>query len=65
MKIVNHTFDFHSKKWQIAHYAYDFQISMEDAGEEEGFVICRIEEGFPLTEKVKTVGLREFLFGII
>ncbi|MBB6326623.1 hypothetical protein FHS59_002251 [Algoriphagus iocasae] len=42
MKIVNHTFD--------------FQISMENTGE---------KEGFPLTEKVKTVGLREFLFGIV
>ncbi|MBN3581402.1 ATP-binding protein [Algoriphagus aestuarii] len=37
------------------------QISMEDTGAEEGFVICRIEEGFPLLDKVKAVGLREFL----
>ncbi|TXE14710.1 ATP-binding protein [Algoriphagus aquimarinus] len=37
------------------------QISMEDTGAEEGVVICRIEEGYPLSEKVKAVGLREFL----
>lgn len=41
------------------------QISMEDTEAEEGFVICRIEDGFPLSEKVKAVGLREFLLGII
>jgi hypothetical protein len=37
------------------------QISMEDTGAEEGFVVCRIEGGFPLSEKIKAVGLREFL----
>lgn len=37
------------------------QISMEDTGAEEGFVVCRIDQGFPLSEKVKAVGLREFL----
>lgn len=41
------------------------QISMEDTGAEEGFVICRIEEGYPLSERVKAVGLREFLLGMI
>jgi len=39
------------------------QISMEDTGAEHGFVICRIEEGYPLSQKVKAVGLREFLNG--
>jgi len=34
---------------------------MEDTGAEEGFVICRIEEGYPLSEKVSAMGLREFL----
>jgi hypothetical protein len=37
------------------------QISMEDTGAEKGFVICRIEEGYPLSEKVTAVGLRGFL----
>ncbi|MBN7809806.1 ATP-binding protein [Algoriphagus sp. H41] len=37
------------------------QISMEDTGAEEGFVVCRVDQGFPLSEKVKAVGLREFL----
>lgn len=37
------------------------EISMEDTEAEEGVVICRIEEGYPLSEKVKAVGLREFL----
>lgn len=37
------------------------QISMEDTGAEEGFVVCRIEEGFPLSDKVKALGLKEFL----
>lgn len=37
------------------------QISMEDTGAEEGFVICRIEQGYPLSEKVRAVGLPEFL----
>lgn len=37
------------------------QISMEDTRAEEGFVICRIEESYPLSDKVRAVGLREFL----
>lgn len=37
------------------------QISMEDTGAEEGVVICRIEEGYPLSDKVRAVGLKEFL----
>jgi len=37
------------------------QISMEDTGAEEGYVICRIDVGYPLSQKVKAVGLREFL----
>ncbi|MHA7130636.1 ATP-binding protein [Algoriphagus namhaensis] len=37
------------------------QISMEDTGAENGLVICRIEEGYPLSEKVRAMGLREFL----
>ncbi|WP_192347532.1 ATP-binding protein [Algoriphagus sp. Y33] len=37
------------------------QISMEDTGAEEGVVICRIDQGFPLSAKVKAMGLREFL----
>lgn len=37
------------------------QISMEDTGAEEGFVICRIEEGYPLSERVRAVGLELFL----
>lgn len=37
------------------------QISMEDTGAEKGMIICRIAEGYPLSEKVRAVGLREFL----
>jgi predicted AAA+ superfamily ATPase len=37
------------------------QISMEDTEAEAGIVICRIEEGYPLSEKVRAVGLKEFL----
>ncbi|WP_439488035.1 ATP-binding protein [Algoriphagus sp.] len=37
------------------------QISMDDTGAEEGVVICRIDQGFPLSAKVKAMGLREFL----
>lgn len=37
------------------------QITMEYTGAEYGFVICRIEEGYPLSEKVRAAGLREFL----
>lgn len=37
------------------------QISMEDTEAEQGVVICRIEAGYPLSEKVRAVGLREFL----
>lgn len=37
------------------------QITMEDTGAENGLVICRIEEGYPLSEKVMAVGLWEFL----
>lgn len=37
------------------------QISMEDTEAEQGCVICRIEEGYPLSEKVRAVGLKEFL----
>lgn len=37
------------------------QISMEDTEAEAGFVVCRIEAGFSLSEKVKALGLREFL----
>jgi len=37
------------------------QITMEDIGAEKGFVICRIEEGYPLSEKVRATGLKEFL----
>jgi len=37
------------------------QISMEDTGAEKGVVICRIDEGFPLSDKVSAVGLEEFL----
>jgi hypothetical protein len=34
---------------------------MEDAAAQGGIVICRIEEGYPISEKVKAIGLREFL----
>ncbi len=37
------------------------QISMEDTDAEEGVVICRIDQGYPLSQKVKAMGLREFL----
>lgn len=37
------------------------QISMEDTGAVEGFVICRIEESYPLSDKVRAVGLWKFL----
>ena len=37
------------------------QISMEDTGAEEGFVICRIEEGYLLSDKVRASGLCGFL----
>lgn len=36
-------------------------ISMEDTGAEKGVAICRIDQGFLLSEKVKAMGLREFL----
>lgn len=39
------------------------QITMEDTEAENGLVICRIEEGYPLSEKVRAVGLGEFLKG--
>ncbi|OOG70633.1 ATP-binding protein [Algoriphagus sp. A40] len=37
------------------------QISMEDTGAENGVIICRISDGYPLSEKVRAVGLKEFL----
>lgn len=37
------------------------EISMEDTEAEEGVVICRIDKGYPLSQKVKAMGLREFL----
>jgi len=37
------------------------QISMEDTGAEEGIVICRIKDSYPLSDKVRAMGLREFL----
>ncbi len=37
------------------------QISMEDTGAEKGVIICRISESYPLSEKVRAVGLSEFL----
>lgn len=40
------------------------QISMEDTEAEKGVIICRIEEGYPLSEKVKAMGLKEFLRGL-
>lgn len=39
------------------------QISMEDTDAEKGVIICRIEGGYPLSEKVRAMGLREFLSG--
>jgi uncharacterized protein len=40
------------------------QISMEDTGAEKGVIICRIEDCYPLSEKVKAMGLKEFLRGL-
>jgi predicted AAA+ superfamily ATPase len=40
------------------------QISMEDTGAEKGVIICRIEDGYPLSEKVRAIGLKEFLRGL-
>jgi predicted AAA+ superfamily ATPase len=40
------------------------QISMEDTGAEKGMIICRIEGEYPLSEKVRAVGLQEFLRGL-
>lgn len=37
------------------------QISMEDTGAEKGVIICRISDGYPLSEKVRAVGLMKFL----
>jgi len=37
------------------------QITMEDTGAENGVVICRIDQGYPLSETVRAAGLREFL----
>lgn len=37
------------------------QITMEDTGAEEGIVICRIEKSYPLSDKVRAMGLPEFL----
>lgn len=37
------------------------QISMEDTEAEKGVIICRIEDGYPLSEKVRAMGLKEFL----
>lgn len=36
------------------------QVSMEDTGAEHGLVICRIDQGYPLSDKVRSVGLKEF-----
>ncbi|MDI1325141.1 MAG: hypothetical protein PSV36_20545 [Algoriphagus sp.] len=33
------------------------QISMEDTEAEAGVVICRIDQGYPLSQKVKAMGL--------
>jgi predicted AAA+ superfamily ATPase len=41
------------------------QISMEDTGAEKGVIICRISDSYPLSEKVKAVGLPEFLAGVL
>ena len=41
------------------------QISMEDTGAEKGVIICRISDSYPLSEKVRAVGLKEFLGEII
>lgn len=41
------------------------QISMEDTGAENGVIICRISDSYPLSEKVRAVGLREFLAGVL
>ncbi|MFN3996683.1 ATP-binding protein [Algoriphagus sp.] len=40
------------------------QISMGDTGAEKGVIICRIEGGYPLSEKVKAMGVTEFLRGV-
>lgn len=37
------------------------QIIMEDTGAEKGVIICRISDGYPLSERVRAVGLPEFL----
>lgn len=37
------------------------QISMEDTGAEKGVIICRISDSYPLSEKVRATGLKEFL----
>ena len=37
------------------------QISMDDTAAESGVIICRILDSFPLSEKVRAMGLREFL----
>jgi hypothetical protein len=37
------------------------QISMEDTGAENGVIICRISDSYPLSEKVRATGLKEFL----
>ena len=41
------------------------QISMEDTGAEKGVIICRISDSYPLSEKVRAVGLPEFLAGVL
>ena len=41
------------------------QISMEDTGAEKGVIICRISDSYPLSEKVRAVGLPEFLVGVL
>lgn len=41
------------------------QISMEDTAAEMGVIICRIEGSYPLSEKVRAVGFREFLAGVL
>ncbi len=37
------------------------QISMEDTEAEQGIVICRIDQSYPLSDKVRAMGLQEFL----
>jgi predicted AAA+ superfamily ATPase len=41
------------------------QISIEDTGAEKGVIICRISDSYPLSEKVRAVGLPEFLAGVL